>query len=225
MYMDVWRDRLGLSDVDHLTMLYKHVASRVPIPCRELEENQTEEERVKRVYHHFVTVHQADGYDDVKWPVVRVCCAMCEEDADAFWCFSMITGLQRPYTSMHGESAFEELVQDVFYKVKLELLLLDHELVKCLESTLCVTLTTVVARWFYTWFACIGASTKIFTALIECPARLRRKCMCLMTAHLLYAAAQDVPRMFRNRNRIYQRLFALCIDDEDALLQASLVRL
>lgn len=223
--MDVWRDRLGLSDVEHLTMLYKRVASRVPIPCRELEQHTAEEERVKRVYHHFVTVHQADGYDDVKWCVVRVCCSKCSEDADAFWCFSMITGLQRPYTPVHGEHAFEELVKDVFTKVNLELTLLDHELAKCLETTLCVTLSTVVARWFYTWFACIGASEKIFTALIVCPARLRRKCMCLMTAQLLYVAAQDVPRMFRNRNRIYERLFSITIGDEDKLLAASLRRL
>lgn len=222
--MDVWRDRLGLRDPDHLAFLYKQVASRVPIPCRELTESDLEE-RVKRVYHHFVTVHQADGFDDVKWPVVQLCCAVCEEDADAFWCFAMITGLQRPYASVHGEHAFAVLVADVFQKVNLELTILDMDLAKCLSSTLQVTLSTVVARWFYTWFACIGASRKLYTALLVCSAKHRRKFMSLMAAQLIFRASENVPRMFRNRNRIYQRLFAIRIEDDDELIRLASKRL
>ena len=222
--MDVWRDRLGLRDQEHLLFLYKQVASRVPIPCRDLTQSNVEE-RVKRVYHHFVTVHQADGFDDVKWSVVKICCDACEEDADAFWCFSMITGLQRPYASIHGEHAFAAIVADVFQRVNLELTILDHDLSKCLFSTLQVTLSTVVARWFYTWFACIGASKKLYTAILVCPSRLRRKFLCLIASQLIFKASVDVPRMFRNRNRIYQRLFAIGIDDDDELIQLASKRL
>ena len=97
--MDIWRRRLGIQDREHLKYLYDTcVVPKTPVSCLELE-HSSHSERAKTILSNYITVHQADGYDDQQWCILHNVCRVFEDDAEAFWAFTMINGYQRPYQS------------------------------------------------------------------------------------------------------------------------------
>ena len=223
--MDIWRRRLGIQDREHLKYLYYTcVVPKTPVSCLELE-HSSHSERAKTILSNYITVHQADGYDDQQWCILHNVCRVFEDDAEAFWAFTMINGYQRPYRPIHGEKAFSDTLATVVKHVKLELCIIDSDLGKCLETTLDTMLSSVVARWFSTWFAIIGAGPLFYTATIVCPSKLRTKWLSLVTAQLIVRAAGDNPRIYARRNDIYRVLFASRIDNEKELIRAAKKRL
>jgi hypothetical protein len=220
-YMDIWKSRLSLSDLEHKRYLYETcVVPRSSVSCPELEATAYSE-RAKRILLQYITVHQADGYDEQQWCILHNVCKVFSDDADAFWAFALINGYQRPYRPIHGERAFSNKVEEVCKYVKLELCILDNDLCTCLETTLNDVLPRVVARWFSTWFAIVGAGIHFYTATIACPAKLRTKWLSLVTARLLFRAAGDIPRIYARRNDIYRVFSTTRIEDDKELIQAA----
>lgn len=223
--MELWRTRLGMTDIEHLRYLYETcVATKAPVACHEIA-SSTHSERSKTILSHYVTIHQADGYDELQWYILYVVCTVFDNDADIFWAFTNIYGYQRPYRPIHGERIFADKLKTIATHVKLELCILDNDLCKCLETNIETMLSSVVARWFSTWFAVVGAGKRFYTATIACPAKLRTKWMSLVTARILFDAAGDIPRILARRNDIYRVFFSYRMIHEKELICAAKKRL
>lgn len=223
--MDIWRRRLGIADTAHLSFLYNTcVVPKTPIACPELE-HCSHSDRMKRILAYYITIHRADGYDETQWCILHMVCKVFNDDADIFWAFTMICGYQRPYRPIHGEKGFQQVVKRVMNHVKVELCILDVDLCTCVETSLQNMLSSVVARWFSTWFAIIGAGPHFYTATLACPSKMRTKWLSLVAAQLLYQAAGDTPRIYAHRNKIFSAFFSTRITDDKALIRAAKKRL
>ena len=216
-----WKTRLGVPK--RAAFLYNTcVEPRTPVPCRDIDEALYEPRRDK-LLREYATVHAADGYDDVFGSVLRVVCQAYDADADAFWVFAFIVGLQRPYRPIHSESDFNKRVDQTFTDMRVELCLADPQLMSVLETTLREVLPSVVARWHATWFACVGASVDIYDALVH--SRKRARLLNLLAAQIFLRASANIPRTINQRNGIYHAVFRYRILDGAALLDDARRRL
>ena len=223
--MEVWKERLGIQDTERLRYLFNTcVVSRAPLYNPSISESKRSD-REKYVLNAFITVHEADGYDEHQWDILNVVLSIFENEADAFWAFTMIVGLQRPYRPIHGERIFAKVVETVASYVQVELVILDMDLATCMETSLKDMLSSVVARWFSTWFACIGAGVEFYTATLICPAKLRTRWLSLVTAALLLDAAGDMPRIYARRNDIYRAFSRTRITNDIQLIKRAQKRL
>lgn len=213
-----WLQRLGVTP--HARELYAGaVLTKTPLPCRALDEALYDARR-DRLLRQYQTVH-CDGFDDLYAPVVRIAMLKYDHDADAFWAFAMIRGLQRPYRPVHGEQLFQKQADRAYNAIRLRLCILDDDLWRTLRTTLRSVIPAMLRRWHGTWFAAIGATTPTYDKLLATRAKKRADVLHAIAAHIIHAAAEDLPRAIGSRDAIYAAIFAYRITDEEDLLRRA----
>ena len=161
---------------------------------------------------YYITIHRADGYDEIQWCILHTVCKVFDDDADVFWAFTMICGYQRPYRSIHGEKGFNEVVKQVVKHVRVELCFFDAD--------------SYVCRNHITNNVVVGGSTMVFHMVCyywsgstflhrnhRMPIQNAYK-VAVIAAQLLHQAAGDTPRIYAQRNKIFSAFFSTRITDD-----------